>query len=88
MSLPSKKVLRSEFIGLPCEVVNSSNKNLVGIKGKIIDESQNTFIILTINGNKRVLKNTCKFLITVNENQYTINGSHINKRPQERIMLR
>jgi ribonuclease P protein subunit POP4 len=43
---------KAELIGLDAEVIQSTNKALVGIKGKIIDETKNMLLI----GNKKITK--------------------------------
>lgn len=77
--------LSSEFIGLHTEITESSNKNIVGIAGKITDESKSTFTIKTNNGTKVIAKdhNTWKF-----ENDQVINGTLISKRPEDRIKVK
>ncbi|MCD4666383.1 ribonuclease P protein subunit [archaeon] len=47
-------------IGYHIEIIESKNKSLVGIKGKVIDETQNMWIIETEKGNKKILKNGTK----------------------------
>ena len=52
-----------EIIGLTCTVDNSTNRELVGITGKIINESKNMLILDTKFGEKLIPKNTCEFKI-------------------------
>ncbi len=40
-----KKLLEIELIGSVIEVIDSRNKYLIGIKGKVIDETRNIIII-------------------------------------------
>lgn len=71
-----------EFIGKEINVVQARNKTLEGIKGKIIDETRNSFQIRTNNQEKKtLLKQGTIFMI--NENK--IKGSDIIRRPEERI---
>jgi len=49
--------IRYGLIGLSVEIESSKNKTLIGLKGKVIDESKNTFTIQTKqNETKRVIK--------------------------------
>ncbi|MCF7861110.1 ribonuclease P protein subunit [Candidatus Woesearchaeota archaeon] len=80
-------ILREEFIGLPCKVVTSSNINVAGMTGVIIDETLNTFVLRTASGDKTVMKKGSRFIIT-KDKDYMINGDKVCKRPHERIMLR
>ena len=45
-----------EWMGLECEVVRSTDKSRVGLKGKIVDETKNTIIVETKSGEKTVPK--------------------------------
>jgi ribonuclease P protein subunit POP4 len=68
---------KSELIGSNIEVVDSKNSTLVGIKGKVTDETKNTLTI----GNKKILKSHITFKI----NGKIIQGKEIKKRPEDRI---
>ena len=71
-----------EFIGSEISIMCSENKALEKIKGKIIDETKNTFKILTKDKEeKTVLKKGTVFMI----NQRKIRGDEILQRPEERI---
>jgi len=71
-----------EFIGCEIRVMQSKNKDLEGVKGKIIDETRNTFKVLTYHNQEKILlKQGCVFLI----NNQEINGDKIIQRPEERI---
>ena len=74
-----------EIIGLTCTVVDSTNKELVGITGKIITENKNMLTLDTESGEKLIPKNTCEFKITKNNEVLTISGSLLLKRPHERL---
>ena len=49
-------IARHELIGLDVVVVDAQNKNLIGIKGEIVDETKHSFMIQSKNDEKRVLK--------------------------------
>jgi len=75
--------LRGEFIGKEVRVVESSNKDLVGIEGKIVDETRNMFAIETKEGVKKVQKKIAKFLFL--KEGIIVDGSIINYRPEDRL---
>ncbi|MBR9707537.1 MAG: ribonuclease P protein subunit [Candidatus Diapherotrites archaeon] len=79
-------VLVEEFIGLEVEVVKSSHEDFEGIKGVVVDETQNTFKIEVGKDVKTVPKkeNTFKFTLD-NKEKIEVLGSEINIRPVERI---
>ena len=51
-----KGILKEELIGLETEVIDAKNKSLIGIKGRIVNETKFTLHIRTAKGIKRVLK--------------------------------
>lgn len=79
-----------EFIGCELKVIDSNNKNQIGLNGTIIDETKKTFKIQTkstknkTNGEKTITKQGCTFTI----NGKTISGNDIVQRPEERIKKR
>ena len=74
-----------EIIGLTCTIVDSTNKELVGITGKIINENKNVLTLNTKFGEKLIPKNTCEFNITKNNDTITISGSQLLTYPYERL---
>lgn len=84
-----KEILTSEWIGSIVKIINATNKSLIDVEGKIIDETKHTFTILTLNKNKKkVLKNGCVFQITQNSAKYNVEGSLLEKKPEERIKIK
>ena len=81
-----KNILLHTFIGLPVEIVQSTSKPLTGIKGTIIDETKNMFIIETDQGKeKKVQKIACVFRLKLESNETVdIVGKEILFRPEER----
>ncbi len=80
-----KDLLRSEFIGLNVEIIESRNKDLVGIKGKVIDETRSAFKIMTSKGMKIVLKEQITLMVEKNENKFRIDGKLLINRPEDRV---
>ncbi|NQU98366.1 ribonuclease P protein subunit [Candidatus Woesearchaeota archaeon] len=76
--------LKREYIGLNITIIESKNQSLTGLKGKVIDETKNTFKINTKKGTKTILKNSSKFKI----NNEIIDGNKITKKPQDRIKMK
>ena len=54
-------IIKHELIGLTVKVTKSKNKNVVGIQGKIIDETRETIKIRTTIGEKIIIKKQSKF---------------------------
>ncbi len=81
-----RNILRHEFIGLRCEVVDSKNKCQVGIKGVVIDETRNTIVIRTKRGDKRIEKRGRVFRFWLDDGSVVdVNGDSIVARPEDRI---
>lgn len=68
---------KTELIGLNAEIVESTNKTLVGVKGKIIDETKNLLVI----GDKKIPKS--QVILKINEQ--TINGKMLIGRSEDRL---
>ena len=49
------KKIRNLIIGSNVEIKESKNKTLVGLKGKIIDQTKNTITLKTKNGTKKII---------------------------------
>ena len=49
-------ILLISMIGKEIEVIESNNKNLIGVKGTLVYESANLFYIETKSGIKKILK--------------------------------
>lgn len=75
-----------ELIGLEAEVVDSSNKSNIGIKGKIVDETRSTIIVETNDKKRlRLIKQQNIFVIIYGKSRSRIDGSNLAGRPEERI---
>lgn len=80
-----RNIIRHELIGLEAEIVKAKNPSLVGIKGKIIDETRNTIIIRQGKKMKRILKEHAVFNIRVENKIVQLDGKLLVGRPEERI---
>jgi len=85
MNFNKKRLARSELIGLDVEVIESENRFNKGLKGKVIDETKNMFIIETKKGKKSIIKDQCIFEFKLKEKNIQINGKSLTTRPEERI---
>lgn len=80
-----KNILLHELIGLECKVVGSNNKNNLGIKGRIIDETKNLIILETKKGVKKIPKKGSIFVLKLDNSIVEILGDDILARPEDRI---
>lgn len=77
--------INSEFIGIHTQIVDSTNKQLIGLNGKIVNETQSMFTINTNNGTKAIPKQYSSWKFA---NDQVINGDLIAKRPEDRIKVK
>jgi ribonuclease P protein subunit POP4 len=80
-----KNLLKHELIGLEVEVVQSGNKSEHGIKGEVVNETKNTFVIQTGKRERTIQKDGRKFVFSLDGQKIKINGSEIVRRPEDRI---
>ena len=74
-----------EFIGLHTEITQSSNSQIIGLNGRIVDETKSMFRINTINGIKSIAKSKNSWKFSIENQDVIIDGSKIAKRPFDRI---
>jgi ribonuclease P protein subunit POP4 len=89
--ITKQNLLFSTFIGLSVEIVNSSQRALVGLKGAIVDETKNLIVIEVppIDGKEarevRIPKVSSTFRFTTEDGKTTdVEGKDICFRPYER----
>lgn len=79
-------LLLSTFIGLAVEISNSSQHGLVGLKGKVVDETKNLIVIEKQDGNEvKIPKVSSVFTFTLDDgSKMAVLGMKIAFRPEER----
>jgi ribonuclease P protein subunit POP4 len=77
--------IKDEFIGKELQVVKTKNRSLLGLQGKILDETKQSFKLLVnrkgFREHKIVFKHDNTFII----NGKVFEGDKLSKRPEERI---
>jgi ribonuclease P protein subunit POP4 len=76
---------RREFIGLDVEVVESTCPEYIGIRGRVVDETKNTFVIQQDGRDKKVPKDCCGFKFVEGPKTHIVSGKDIKFRPEDRI---
>ena len=74
-----------EFIGLDAVIVQSTNPQVIGLNGRIINETKSMFTINTENGIKSIAKSTNDWKFSIQNKDIIVDGSKIAKRPFDRI---
>lgn len=82
-----KDLPQEELIGLIMEVEESSNSDMEGLRGRIVDETRNTFVIETEQGEeKRIPKSGNMFIFVLEDGtRARIRGDKLLARPEDRI---
>ncbi len=77
-----KKLVKYEFIGTEIEIIDAGNKSLIGINGRIADETRNMFVL---DNGKRIIKSQCIFKMKINKKTVEINGKVLVGKPEDRV---
>ena len=83
--ITTENITSHEFIGMQTEIAKSSNPQIIGLNGMIVDETKSMFTINTKNGMKSIAKDTNDWKFSIENKEIIIEGSKIAKRPFDRI---
>jgi len=84
--LKIKDLPQEELIGLIMEVEESSNRDMEGLFGRVVDETRNTFVIETEQEEKRIPKAGNMFIFVLEDGtRARIRGDKLLARPEDRI---
>jgi ribonuclease P protein subunit POP4 len=83
--ITADNISRHEFIGLNTQITKSSNQQVIGLNGTIINETKSMFTINTKKGVKNIPKSTSDWKFSIQDMETIVIGSKITKRPFERI---
>lgn len=83
--ITADNIIAHEFIGLHTEITQSTNPQIIGLNGRIMDETKSMFKINTGNGMKSIAKSTNSWKFSVQDKDVIVEGSKITKRPFDRI---
>jgi len=82
-------IIRCEFIGNEAKVAKSKHPGYLGISGKIVNETRNTFTILQEGKRKIVVKNSAVFHFKFADGTIVeIVGKFLAGRPEDRLKRR
>ena len=83
--ITANNITSHEFIGLDTEIIESSNPQVIGLNGRIVNETKSMFTINTINGLKQIAKSTSSWKFSIESEDVIVKGTSIAKRPFDRI---
>ena len=82
-------IVQHEFIGLAATVVKHPNLSVLGITGKVVDETRNTFTILQDNSKKVIAKDVSVFDFVLTDGTVVeLDGKVMIGRPENRLKKR
>ena len=76
-----KEIMKCGLIGLNAEAVDSKNKKMIGIKGKIVDETMNTIQI----NDKMIMKKDTTFRIEKEDYVFDVDGNLLVGRIEDKV---
>lgn len=86
--ITSQNLAAHELIGLNAAVIRSTDKARVGTKGKVVDETKNTFVIEGKDGKEKVIpKNEASIRFSIGKEKVVLNKDLLNARPEDRIKI-
>ena len=74
-----------DLIGQEITITQSKNKEIVGLKGKVIMETKNMITVNTDNEKKNIPKDICQF--SNNQGILETDSTKLSKRPHERMEI-
>jgi len=86
--ITEQNILLHELVGLDAEVIKSTNKDVIGIQGTIIDETKSMLILDTKKGTKKIQKDHNEWKFSSNFNEIIVQGNKITKRSNDRLGIK
>ncbi len=85
MGRSAKNLVLHELIGLTARVVHATDPALVGLEGRVVDETMHLIVIQTPRGEKRVQKRSAVFAFYAPDGSVVVvDGRILEVRPEER----
>ena len=83
--ITTENITRHELIGLEATILESNNSQVMGLHGKIIDETKSMFTIETSSGIKHMPKVNSTWKFNMDGLSSIVDGKSIAKRSYERM---
>lgn len=83
--MTAENITSHELIGMNTEVTNASNPQIIGLNGRIVDETKSMIRINTTKGIKSIVKSNSDFKFIVENKEIIVSGSKITKRSFDRL---
>jgi len=86
--ITEQNILLHELVGLEAKVIESTNKDVVGIHGTILDETKSMLILDTKKGIKKIHKAYSEWKFSSTFNEIIVQGDKITKRSHDRLGIK
>ena len=86
--ITENNIFKHELIGLQATISSSTNAQLVGTSGLVINETKSTLVLDTQSGIKSIPKSVNTWTFAVAGQNIQVAGSKIAKRSAERLMIK
>ncbi len=83
--ITADNITSHEFIGLDTEIIKSTNPQVIGLNGRIINETKSMFTLNTQKGVKNITKLNNDWKFVIERKEVIVEGARIRKRPFDRI---
>lgn len=83
--ITADNITTHELIGMNTEISDSSNPQLIGLNGRIVDETKSMILVNTKKGIKSIAKSNSDWKFTIDSKDVIIKGSTIVKRSFDRL---
>ena len=74
-----------ELIGLQASIVECANRQIIGLRGKVVNETKHLLVLDTERGLKKIPKGITIWKFFFNNKEATVDGNLLLKRPHERL---
>lgn len=88
MKITPQEVAGCELIGTKMKVVSASNKSLIGLEGKVVDETRNTITIEKKNKEIKLIKKQITMEFKYKDQKFRMDGKILVARPEDRLKLK
>ena len=88
MKIIPQEVAGCELIGTKIRVVDATNKSLIGLEGKVIDETRNTILIESEHKEVILIKEQITIEFKYKNQKVRVNGKILVARPEDRLKLK
>ena len=74
-----------ELIGLQASIIECVNRQIIGLRGKVVNETKHLLVLDTERGLKKIPKGISISKFFFNNKDATVDGNLLLKRPHERL---